>query len=325
VIFSTAVCANLIGLNISAASNTVVAAYVSIPFILVPQLLLSGVVVDFNKIHKKITSVQYTPVYGDLMTSRWAYEALVVEQFKKNRFQRHFYQTDKVLSQNNFMLTFYIEKLRTIFSNQLISSNIDTVQNENNYFELLKNELSKLSKTYRSEQFSYLSDNLKENYTDTLFQASFYSELDKLRSRLLAEQREYNHRRDLKYNQLVNNLGGVDKFTRFKQRYHNQSISDMVQNKHSFKKIAIENNHILQLKDPVYRNPVSTIGRAHFYSPVKIAGPLVIDTYWFNLMIIWLMTGIMYIILQLDILRKATDYMQVLKVTYGWSKKVLRM
>lgn len=325
VIFSTAVCANLIGLNISAASNTVVAAYVSIPFILVPQLLLSGVVVDFNKIHKKITSVQYTPVYGDMMTSRWAYEALVVEQFKQNKFQRHFYQIDKVLSQNNFMLTFYIEKLRTIFSNQLISSNIDSVENENNYFALLKNELNKLSKTYRSDQFTYLADHLNENYKDSLFQSLFYSELDKLRSRLIAEQREYNHKRDLKYNQLVNNLGGVDKFTRFKQRYHNQSIADMVQNNHSFKKIAIENNLILQLKDPVYRNPVSKIGRAHFFSPVKIVGPLVFDTYWFNLIIIWFMTGIMYIVLQLDILRKATDYMQVLKVSYGWSKKVLRM
>ena len=57
--FTTAVCANLIGLNISSALNSVVSAYIAIPLILVPQLLLSGVVVDFNKMHKNIKSEKY--------------------------------------------------------------------------------------------------------------------------------------------------------------------------------------------------------------------------------------------------------------------------
>jgi ABC transport system ATP-binding/permease protein len=325
ILFSTSVCANLIGLNISSAANSVVAAYVSIPFILVPQLLLSGVVVDFNKIHKNITSVQYTPIYGDLMTSRWAYEALVVEQFKNNEFQKNFYEIDSKLSQNNYVLTFYIEKLKTIYANQVINSNSDTVENGNNYFELLKNELNKLSKKYHSVEFQKLAIGLKDHFNDTAYQSAFYKELDKLKSNLIFELKAYNKEREEKYQSLVQKLGDAEKFSKFQQDYYNQTIADLVQNNHTVKRIAIEENQILQLKDPIYRDPNSKFGRAHFYAPVKIVGKIRIDTYWFNLLIIWIMTGIMYLLLQLDLLRKGAENFQVLKVTYGWSKKVLRM
>lgn len=324
-IFSTSVCANLIGLNISAASNSVVTAYIIIPFILVPQLLLSGVVVDYNKIHKKISSVQYTPIYGDLMTSRWAYEGLVVEQFKKNRFQKHFFSIDKKLSQNNYMLSFYIEKLKTIYANQLINKTSDSTDNGSDYAMLLYNELNKLAKTYKNEQFEKLAINLKNNYADSTYQIDFYGELEKLKNRLISEQNNNNNKKEKIYKELVSKLGDVKKFSAFKQKYHNQSIANLVQNNYSYKKIALEDNKILQLKDPIYRYPESNFGRAHFFAPVKIIGHYIIDTYWFNLLIIWLMTVVLYILLQLDLLRKASEYMQVIKVSYGWSKKVLRM
>jgi ABC transport system ATP-binding/permease protein len=325
ILFSTSVCANLIGLNISSASNSVVTAYILIPFILVPQFLLSGVVVDFNKIHKDITSVQYTPVYGDLMTSRWAYEALVVEQFKNNRFHKNFYLIDKKLSQNNYMLTFYIEKLKTIYANQAMKGFHDSSTNENNYNLLIKNELTKLSKVYKSDNFKQLAIQLYDNIHDTAFQTKVFNELDHLKTRLAHEHQNDNKQRENIYNQLVNKLGSIDKFIRFKQNYHNQSIADLVQNKLTFKRMSIEENQILQLKDPIYREPISNYGRAHFFAPVKSIGKYRIDTYWFNLLVIWIMSILLYFLLQKDLLRKGSETIQVLKITYGWSKKVLRM
>jgi hypothetical protein len=43
---------------------------------------LSGVIVDFDKLHKSIANDQYVSIAGDLMISRWAYEAMAVNQFK---------------------------------------------------------------------------------------------------------------------------------------------------------------------------------------------------------------------------------------------------
>ena len=51
ILFTTSCSANILGLNISSAFNSVIAIYIIIPFILIPQLLFSGVIVKFDKLH----------------------------------------------------------------------------------------------------------------------------------------------------------------------------------------------------------------------------------------------------------------------------------
>ena len=91
VLFTASCWANMLGLNISSGFNSVVTIYIFVPLILVPQLLFSGVVVDFNKMHNRISNDKTVPVIGDLMTSRWAYEALAVTQFKDNAYEKYFF------------------------------------------------------------------------------------------------------------------------------------------------------------------------------------------------------------------------------------------
>jgi amino acid transporter len=90
VLFTASCWANMVGLNISSGFNSVVTIYILVPLILVPQLLLSGVVVDFSKMHNKIANDKAVPIIGDMMTSRWAYEALAVTQFKDNVYEKYF-------------------------------------------------------------------------------------------------------------------------------------------------------------------------------------------------------------------------------------------
>jgi ABC-type multidrug transport system ATPase subunit len=96
ILFTTACLANLIGLNLSAGLNSVITIYIIIPFILVPQLLFSGFTVNYDKLHKIWRNPLYVPVIGDMMTSRWAYEALAVDQFKDNKFTRNFFELDMI-------------------------------------------------------------------------------------------------------------------------------------------------------------------------------------------------------------------------------------
>ena len=91
ILFTTSCLANLIGLNLSSGLNSVITIYIIIPFILVPQLLFSGFTVNYDKLHKIYRNPVYVPVIGDMMTSRWAYEALAVDQFKDNKFSRNFF------------------------------------------------------------------------------------------------------------------------------------------------------------------------------------------------------------------------------------------
>ena len=79
ILFTTSCTANLLGLNLSSAFNSVITIYILIPFFIIPQLLFSGVLVKFDKLHIGRTSTrEYVPVLGDIMTARWSFEAMAV-------------------------------------------------------------------------------------------------------------------------------------------------------------------------------------------------------------------------------------------------------
>ncbi len=98
VLFSVSCFANMLGLNISASFNSAVTIYILIPILLIPQLLLSGVIVKFDKLNPAISTDKYVPIAGEMMTSRWAFEALAVHQFKDNLFEKDFYEFEKEMS-----------------------------------------------------------------------------------------------------------------------------------------------------------------------------------------------------------------------------------
>ncbi len=321
IFFSSAVCANLIGLNLSAALNSVVSAYIAIPFILVPQLLLSGIVVDFTKMHKNIKSVKYTPIYSDLMTTRWAYEALMVNQFKNNLFERNFYEIDKKLSYTNYYTLFYIQKLESIFDN--------LVRKKSGYPEksinLLKNEFNKLFINSKNQNFKELADNIEINYNKERFQIVFKNTIETFKNLLIKEQNNYSKQKDNIYRNLLKELGSVDALQKFKEDNFNQSVANLVLNTYSTKKIIVYHDEIIQLKDPVFHVPDCKYGRAHFYAPVKRIGNRLIDTFWFNLTVIWLMSLGMYIALQTNIFRRFMESIERIKISKGWTKKSVRM
>ncbi|MBS1232260.1 MAG: transporter, partial [Bacteroidetes bacterium] len=104
ILFSTSCFANLLGLNISSAFNSVITIYILIPFILIPQLLFSGVLVKFDKLNlSKNSSLEYVPVLGDLMTARWSFEALAVKQFKDNDYKKRFIKYEIEANPNDYV------------------------------------------------------------------------------------------------------------------------------------------------------------------------------------------------------------------------------
>ena len=102
----------MLGLNISAGMRTAVSIYILIPLILVPQLLLGGAMIKFDDLHKSISKKIYVPVVGDIMVTRWAYEALSVEQFKSNKFEKPFFKYDMEISQNDWYASFLLPTLK---------------------------------------------------------------------------------------------------------------------------------------------------------------------------------------------------------------------
>ena len=140
VLFTTSCFANLLGLNISSAFNSVITIYILIPFIIIPQLLFSGVMVKFDRLRSNSpASHEFVPLIGDMMAARWSFEALAVEQFKNNKFEKNFFNNNLVINQNDWYSYFLIKSLKGYLQECL------KYRDNPDYSELIKGNYNKLN------------------------------------------------------------------------------------------------------------------------------------------------------------------------------------
>jgi hypothetical protein len=99
---------------------------------------------------------------------------------------------------------------------------------------------------------------------------------------------------------------GMQEFIKFKEDHVNTSLEELVLSRTSILDKTFEtDSRIIQKFEPAYMKPYSKYGRTHFYAPYKLIGNLKIDTFWFNIFVLWFATLILYIVLYFNIMRKA--------------------
>jgi ABC-type multidrug transport system ATPase subunit len=322
IIFSTAAFANMLGLNISSGLNSIVAIYIIIPLIIIPELLFSGTIVPFNKLHQHLSSQEYVPIVGDLMVSRWSYEALAVNQFENNKYERIFFDTDKEKSLAAYTSGIWIPELKKINDQcyELLSKSNNELLKKRS--KLLINELKILKRVNRDcKMFDGMQ--LSKNYNEAL-----HNNIDTL----LIKLKEANHtkyrifvaKKDSLVQALSTHLGSNKELKAFKQKYNNEALEKLVLNKNEFQQVEITDKAIVPLRNPIYMPPTSKWGRSHFYSSEKYFAGMTIPTTIFNLIVIWLSTIILYITLYFDLLRKIINYFETFKKRKLY-KRLLKM
>ncbi len=312
-LFITAVCANMIGLNISATFNSAVTIYIIIPLLMIPMMILSGAMFPFDKLNRNITSVDKVPLIAEIMPTKWSYEALMVNQFKNNKYEQHFYDLEKKESKANYKQVYYIpeleKKVKKIKKNLKFSHKEDIKEKLKSDLALLRNELGK-----------------EMNKTDLTFKYLDKLKVDKINKLILSEITDYLERLDQYYskkfhlaNRKLDNIRSYLLETRpsfyrkIKDQYYNESISDQVKKVLEKNKIIQYEDKLIQHIDPIYQDPEEEgffNFRAHFFAPRKYFMGNYFGTYWFNLAIIAIMTIIFYIALYYNALYKLLNLPQ---------------
>ena len=150
----------MLGLVISDSFKAVVTIYILIPFLVIPQIILSGVLVKFEKLNPDISSPVVIPFYGNLITARWGYEALAVNQFIYNKYESQFYTYDKAMSKAKF---------KTDFWNIEIKTRLKSIQNDLNKGSRnaeFNNKLLVVYNEFRKE--SKITPRIKFEFTESL-------------------------------------------------------------------------------------------------------------------------------------------------------------
>jgi ABC transport system ATP-binding/permease protein len=265
-------------------------------------------------------TVGKVPLIAEFMVSRWAYESLMVNQFVNNRYQQKYYKYEKETTNATYKQIYYYPELKNVVGENLelieepLTDSTKLIMNDN--FALLKNELQKESRRLPSYAFKdYDLLNLQSfneeaaekinKYLDDLmaYQGKIFTKADNTKQKLinLLDEKKPGYTRNLRHN------------------YHNEKLQDIVWN-------AYEKNSILRYKDnlirqyrPIYHEPDNFemfALRTHFYAPRKFVFGKYFDTFWVNVVIIWIMSILLYFPLYFDHLKKIINFAGNIK----WSR-----
>lgn len=100
---------------------------------------------------------------------------------------------------------------------------------------------------------------------------------------------------------------GKQAYIGMKERHTNSRLKEIVLDEYNQQKIVEAGGKYIQKYEPAYKKPVSANGRAHFYAPYKKTGGVEIRTLWFNLIILWLASLLLYAALYFRLLKKAVN------------------
>jgi ABC-type multidrug transport system ATPase subunit len=310
ILFSAWASSNIMGLLISDSFKTVVTIYILIPFLVIPQIILSGVMVKYEKLNPSISSPSRIPLYGELMTARWGFEALAVYQFKENNYQRLFYDYNKKMSIAEFRKNYWVKNLlNKVDFLEKYYNNPDYYKKTQSHLQLIRNEIAKELANNRVVKFEYIDSLYYNKLSDSVIEQTrnYLKNINRLYIRVYNKVCDS---RDKIISDLQKTPQDKQKFIQLKRNYHNDKLAEFTENSNEIVRIIEYKGHLYQKIDPVYLDPEHKFVKAHFYSPRKQVFGKYYSTFWINTLVIWAMTLLLYIILYFRGLKKFLDYME---------------
>ncbi len=310
VLFSVSAFANVLGLNASATFKSAINVYILIPILLIPQMILSGLLFSFDKLNDSISTKGKVPIVADMMASRWAFEAIAVDQFINNPYQAPIYDLEIVQKQADYKVTYHLKKLEEKL--KFVADNIDSEDAEVQEklkveFNFFKRELLKEEAFLQSEKL-----NIEKDFTLATFDKKMKKQVKKymrqVKDKYLDEFNLAERKLTTKIKAYENSKVIDYNLNEFKDRYYNESLSELVRNINTDNRILEYKGELYQQMNPIYhvqempKNPLDY--RTHFYSPKKYFMGHYFNTYYFNITVIWLMVFILYVMLYFEAFTK---------------------
>jgi len=340
VLFSTSCFANLMGLNISATFNSAKVIYILVPILIIPQLLFSGVIVKFDRLHPLFADNTKVPALGNVMASRWAYEAMAVHQFIFNEHNWKDYSATSHLRDCEYHRDRLLsDKLPARLAKLIKSAETTSLDAESkSEFWRIFNDVIWLidvakKNIHEIEEAQQSNPEYKEILSRMpglkLYTGTEKISVDALRPStesdlVLSQTKAAMTGLQVLYNDMANYYGGIRENVMGKiaaegnpsitqEKFHNESLKEfvlgendkrenMAKGKTIFGDNEITSNHAYITPKP------SLFMSAHFYAPKKHLFYQEMWTSAANMIVVWFMTGLLIMLLYIDGLRKMLEF-----------------
>jgi ABC-type multidrug transport system ATPase subunit len=327
-LFATAACANMIGLIISSSFNSVITIYIVIPLLIIPMMVLSGAMFSFDKLNRTISRVDKVPLIAEIIPTRWTYEALIVSQFKDNRYStlvynnkgETFYSIQKKISVADFNTVYRLPELLKVLESTLPDNGNPVIEQSEiaSNLKLIKNETSKIARINNFEAFRYIDlldpDKFTPGIADSL--SAYIAEATKFFSGI---SNSAIHLKDQFFTL------NEERLRRLEKRYYNYKLEEIVTKYYEPDKLLRFKDSFIQNTHPVYQDPDRNeilSFRTHFFAPSKIIFRTGVDTFVFNISIIFFGIIVLYLILYYGLLEGLVNLFMHFKSRKGEILKI---
>jgi len=311
ILFSTCSFANLLGLNISSSFNSAKVIYILIPIIIIPQLLFSGIIVKFDRLNPIFASQNGVPWIGNIMASRWAYEAIAVTQFKWNEYEKEFFELEKRKKFSNWKKDYWVTELKNKVAivNRLMNDN-EAIKEVDEHLTVIRNELNKENAFLKGLRFNNVNDLSSDRINEEVIQ-DVLTHLDLLNE----HYKRVFLKADAEKEDAIYAMTRTDEqsaeYKALFNNYKNDQLEVFATNRNDMTYISEYNGELIQKKDLIYLMPYNTsFFCTHFYAPSKKIFGKFIDTFYANLMVLWGMTLVLVLCLFFDIFPRTIQFLE---------------
>jgi len=213
-----------------------------------------------------------------------------------------------------------------------LENKIDYVENDlkspgshersGSYLELLKNELQSEIPKIQSIPIQNVQDIKYPDLTKLNFSDISQPVIDSTRQFIKTLNkiyiRIYNNANDAKDNLIrEHEKTPADKyrFLQLKRAYHNEKLTEFVENNTELIRIIEFKGRLFQKTDPIYLDPEHPFIKAHFYAPRKMIFGKYYSTFLVNTLVIWAFSIALYLLLYFRVLKRFLDFMELISTS----------
>jgi len=287
VFFSLAISSATLGLNVSSAFKSVSTIYILIPLILIPQILLSGLIIPYEELIPANAGHRNVPVAANIMPSRWGYEALLVHQFANNRKMEPLVADEVHILQAEYILDYLIPELQSLKDSAFLFDP-DTGMERMNPEDLRTLAIGLESLAAQAGlRVGVSSDDLTSVRYNREIAAKITDFLQSATTFFWEARKKASVQKGVLEKALVERYG-AEGWQRMKKEKTNKSVEDLALATYSLEKITRSGERLVQKASPISQPPGSSWGGAHFLSRIKRIGNIEVQTFYFNTGVLWI-------------------------------------
>ena len=135
VLFSVGLFGNLLGLVISSLFRTAKVVYIIIPLLVIPQIIFGGAIIRYERFNPTFSDPDAVPWFGNVMASRWGFEALAVELARNNPFDVMFVDWEDRIYQAGWRRDYWLPELKREEDDNLVLAELEASEDELSVWE----------------------------------------------------------------------------------------------------------------------------------------------------------------------------------------------